>query len=365
MLPAAALLLTGLSPLEWTQKRAKAITFAALCIPTAIYIVLWAKGVIGTPYEPDSANFATAIPVESSHAMQWVLSFVTQTGLFFKYALCWLWPDVRNMSADIRIDFTSTWSTAWIATKLTVLALYGLIGMILLRRKGMCGLFGWGMLYFLLMFATELVSVRFQEPFVLYRSYLWALGIVTLIACGTTVLVRSKYWIHFGIGILLAGGLLALSQNRLTSLASDEALWSDAADKLASSKFPGAERIFYNRGIQKLNINQPVAGLADMKQVISLRPDIFQGYIGQAKAYQHLGEHELALSTYATALAMTSRQGNTAIMGSIEYDRSLSLAALHRKDEAHAALVRAASYGHSVAKILLDQKSADTTGSSN
>jgi len=355
MLPAAALLLTGLSPLEWTQKRAKAITFAALCIPTAVYIVLWAKGVIGTPYEPDSANFATAIPVESSHAMQWVLSIVTQAGLFFKYALCWLWPDVRNMSADIRIDFTSTWSAAWIVTKLTALALYGLIGMILLRRKGMCGLFGWGMLYFLLMFATELVSVRFQEPFVLYRSYLWALGIVTLIACGTTVLVRSKYWIHFGIGILLSGGLLALSHNRLTSLASDEALWSDAAEKLASSKLPGAERIFYNRGIQMLNNHHLQEGLADMNLLTTLRPDLFQGYMGRAHAFQLLGEHDLAIADFANALHLVSNQGNTAIIGMIEFDLSTSLRARNRTEEAEIALTNAAKHGHSVAQAILGQ----------
>lgn len=350
MLPASALLLTLLHEAPWRKNLAKAAVFAGLCLPPAILVILAVKGVIGTSYEPDSATFISAIPVADSQTSQWLISGVTQTGLFFQYLQSWLLPDVRMMSADIRVDFSSSWAPVWITAKLGAFIAFTAIGALLVQHRGPLAMVGWGMLYFWLLFATEFVSIRFQEPFVLYRSYLWAPGIIIALS-GCLILARlSTRAMMIGAVIVLSLSFL-MSRDRLLSLKDDSALWNDAAAKLVSSELPGTERIFYNRGIQRLKGNLPLDALADMNRVVSRLPSSFEGYSGRAKAYQRLEQHELALADLATAHTHTTA---APALGMLEYDRFVSFTALNRHEEAEMALTRAAGHGHPTARALLD-----------
>ncbi|UCV04494.1 glycosyltransferase family 39 protein [Dechloromonas denitrificans] len=350
MLPASALLLTLLHEAPWRKNLAKAAVFAGLCLPSAILVILTVKGVIGTSYEPDSATFINAIPVADSQIMQWLISGVTQTGLFFDYLKSWLFPDVRIMSADIRVDFSSSWTPIWITVKLGAFVAFAASGAFLVQRRGPLGIIGWGMLYFWLLFATELVSIRFQEPFVLYRSYIWAPGIIIALS-GCLTLARLSTRAMICCSIIVLSISFFMSRDRLLSLKNDRSLWNDAAAKLTSPDLPGTERIFYNRGIQRLKENSPFDALADMNRVVSRLPSSFEGYSGRAKAHQNLGQHELALADLTTASTHTT---TAAALGMLEYDQFVSFTALNRQQEAEIALTQAASHGHPTARALLD-----------
>ena len=104
------------------------------------------------------------------------LSAVTQAGLFFKYLALWFWPDPRAMSIDLRVDFLAGWTPAWIAIQVTAFAACGALGAWLVRRGGAAALAGCGLLFSWILFLVEFTTVKLQEPFVLYRSYLWAPG---------------------------------------------------------------------------------------------------------------------------------------------------------------------------------------------
>ncbi len=146
----------------------------------AILVTLRAKGVLGSPYEPMAAQLFEQQGIEASTPMLHLLSALTQAGLFFKYLLLWILPDTTLMSVDMRESFiisASAWQ-AWFGG--IAFMLYGALGIRLLLRGGMSGLSGFAMLYPWLLFWVEMAGIRMQEPFVLYRSYLWMPGMMML-----------------------------------------------------------------------------------------------------------------------------------------------------------------------------------------
>src|SRR5690606_9537638 len=105
-----------------------------------------------------------------------LLSAATQAGLFFKYAALWLWPNPAGMSIDLRVDFATGASVGWIGAKLAAYVACGALAVSALLRRGAAGIAGFGLLYAWVLFAVMFSAVLFQEPFVLYRSYLWGAG---------------------------------------------------------------------------------------------------------------------------------------------------------------------------------------------
>ena len=306
MLPLAAVMLNVLHPTTWRQNIAKTTVFVSLCLPPAILVFMAVKGVIGTAYENDAASFISNITAADTPAAQWLVSAVTQTGLFFQYIKIWLIPDTGGMAADIRIDFNSGWNAAWIVTRITAYFAFAAGGVVLLRCGGKSGLIGWGMLYFWLLFATELVSIRFQEPFILYRSYLWAPGII--LALFTLLNALNARALVIG-AVLVAPILFISAQDRLRSLRDDFSLWNDAAEKLTSISIPGSDRIYYNRGAQYLQKKQYREAIADLGNSIQRNPGIFQSYQQRGLAYSAIGDYPHALADFDRAIALDHNQG--------------------------------------------------------
>lgn len=160
------------------------------------------------------------------------LSVVNEAWLFFRYGALWLWPDVRQMSIDLRPPFPLQ-VTDWPQ----VLGVVGYVGLLLLGawlvlwRSGTSALVGVALLTPALLFITEFSTVWIQDPFVLYRSYLWSITLPVLAALGLT---------HFtAIGALRLGGtmavlaLAALSYERIQSLDDEQTAWTDALHKIA------------------------------------------------------------------------------------------------------------------------------------
>src|SRR6185369_1162385 len=93
--------------------------------------------------------------------------------LFFRYVATWLAPWPGFMSIDVRPSFPDRLLDARYLTAAAAWAAWGAAGTWLLLKRGRAGLAGFALLFPWLLSLTEYSTVRTQESFVLYRSYLW------------------------------------------------------------------------------------------------------------------------------------------------------------------------------------------------
>ncbi len=188
----------------------------------------------------------------------YALSVVNQLWLYFHYGLLWLLPLPQWMSIDMRTSFPTS-----------VLALPQVLGVILWVGMVAGGLYGLvrgsakvrlvGLMLLLppVFYVSELVFVRVQEPFVLYRSYLWSIALPPLVALG----ISSLRWpmVMKGAALVLLCGVWAyFSYDRIQSLTNERTVWKDAAQKTgqvpASEMRMGQWRAFLNYGIAELRV---------------------------------------------------------------------------------------------------------------
>ena len=181
------------------------------------------------------------------------LSILNEAALFFAYGFLWLIPNVQWMSVDLRPAFPlgfGSWLHLLGATGYVAL-FFASIWMVLRQRNALAtvGLF---LLFPLLWFVTEFATVWVQDPFVLYRSYLWAVAVPGLIAIALT---GFKPRTIYTAGIVLALVFGALALERVASLKDDGTAWADAAEKIdtkAPANAVGRSRPFLNLGAYHL-----------------------------------------------------------------------------------------------------------------
>jgi len=170
------------------------------------------------------------------------------------------------------------------------------------------------------MFLTEWSTVRIQEPFVLYRSYLWMPGIFAALPLMSGWFTPKKTYLMLGFVCLL---LVPLTLNRLDTFSSAIKLWDDA-EKLVRDKstVPGVERIYTNRGNKLFQLKRYDEAIADFSKAISVYPNDELVYGSRAKAYYFRGEYQRALNDYERAIAMNPNSKR------FYYDRALTYRAL-------------------------------------
>jgi len=280
-------------------------------IAIGILLVLRAKGVLGTPYEVMAGALFEQQGIVENTTMLHCLSALTQAGLFFKYLLLWIIPNPAWMSIDMREPFVAdlnAWQ-GWLGAGAFIA--YGIFALWLLLRGGNKGLVGFALLYPWLLFMVELTSIRVQEPFVLYRSYLWMPGLMIFIS-----LLLQKLWeVNFsqrravmvaGLIILL---LLPLAWNRLWVFADNYRLWNEAAGLLPSEQSAGADRIFYNRA-QALGAMQKWDEAAkDYEKVVTISPQLFQVRQALGMAYFNVARYQDAISQFDAGIALKPDDG--------------------------------------------------------
>lgn len=338
LLPAAAVMV---APLVLTDRRF-AIRHAGLyllaCVPAAATVVALARGVIGTAYEPGADQLIEeidGIPALNVRGSSWLVSAITQAGLFFRYLALWLVPDSGVMSIDMRVDFTHTWSPAWIALKLAAFAAFGALSLYLVSRRGRKGLIGFGMLYAWILFAVELGTVRFQEPFVLYRSYLWGPGILIALIGILSGLSRRLVLVGF---LAACPVLFYQSRDRLQSFSSNLALWTDAAGKLPATPVPLGWRPLFNQAREQAQAGR-------MKEALETTDRCMKRYerslcrFARGAIHNHYGEHEQALPYLEHAARVFPK------FPAGHYQLGIALEKLGRVDEARQAYQRASDLG--------------------
>lgn len=265
MLPFCLAALTVLIYNNWLRQFRREFAFFFALIGIALIVVYARKYLIGTFYEPNAAGYMAGIDSRKAY----FYSILTQAALHFKYLLIWLLPNPSWMSIDMREEISFS-LFSWQTLLAIVFLVYGLIGFKLLLRRGVAGIFGFGMLFPWFMFSTEFSAVRIQEIFVIYRSYLWSFGWVVMLAVAILNLGIKKSSV---VIIAVVFTMVFISLERMQTLAHPVIVWDDAV-KLVEKKnlVRGTERIYYNRGTERVKIGQFVEAKSDFEKALSIYP---------------------------------------------------------------------------------------------
>lgn len=301
MLPAILLALTILLHEDWREKLKQHWAPIAGLVLVALFVVAAKKGVLGSAYE----IYAPDMLVESADDLNYPLSVLTQSWLFFKYGALWLFPDPKWMSVDMREPFAASLWSGYLAAFCAFLA-WGAMAVWLLFKRGHLGLLGFSLLFPWLMFIPEFSTIRIQESFVLYRSYLWAVGACALLPLLLGRLDKRMAGIVVGA---VALAMMPISMDRLASFSHPLILWDDAV-KLVKDKpdLPGVYRIYYNRGTESIKVDDYDAAIADLKLSAQLHPDWPFSYNNLGTAYAKKGAWQEAAEAFGEAINAAERK---------------------------------------------------------
>lgn len=304
MLPAVALVLAVL--VRGTRRElVPALAALAACAAIAAIVVVQRRPYLGAAYEPFAAEVLARAGADI--ALAFPLSVQNQATLFFRYLATWIFPWPDWISIDVRTSFPSQ-LVAWPHTAGFVAWLgYAALGFWLVRRGGRAGLAGFGLLFPWLLALTEVVAVRVQEPFVLYRSYLWMAGLPAVLPALTSRLgARSTFAALAALCLVLAG----LAHERLQTFASPFALWDDAARKNRDPGAPYAERAYVNRGMAHLDAGRLAPAAVDFGRALELNPRSPDALLGRGTLRLRTGKLHEALEDFDQAIALDPKYGS-------------------------------------------------------
>jgi hypothetical protein len=301
MLLPVLMALTVLIHEDWQAKlKARWPVFMSLTL-IAAFVVLTRKGLLGSVYEIDAASV-----LGNDGELAYPLSLLTQSWLFFKYVFLWIFPNSVWMSIDMREPFAPSVFSFYMLAVLGFLA-WGIGAFWLLRQRGQRGLLGFAMLFPWLMFFTELASVRAQEVFVLYRSYLWAVGAFCALP---VLLVKLNGRVASVVLVPIAMVMFLVSMERLMTLSQTVFIWDDA-EKLVKHRpeVPGAYRIYYNRGTEWLNFGNADQAVKDFKQAIVLNKNFPEAHGNLGAAYLNKDDWQNAIDAFTLAIDLAKGSG--------------------------------------------------------
>ena len=312
------------------RRRFVTIMGATAAIMAVAATALWLRygEVIGKPFDEYSQAYLDQLsrlePAASRNA--YALSILNQAYLFFHYGIDWLLPYAGWMSINLRPPFPIKF-----ATFPHVLGIFGYLAALAggfwlaVRYRDWRALLGLALVIPAVLFATEFATVWVQDPFVLYRSYLWAIGIpgiVFLLLHGPPPRVLAV------IAVILASLLLWQAQDRIFSLATAERAWSDAIAKLPNdARAVGRWFPYLNRGSIYAEREDVTSAMRDF-EMSSRLGDVGMGAVNRGSLLAASGKHREALAAFDEA----QRQGYT--LYNLPFQRGVSLAALGRNEEA-------------------------------
>jgi len=329
MAPGIALALTFLirKPTIVLLKQAAPFYTTILMVSIAALVVLSNRGFLGQTFEPRALVMLELFA--KMHGLTgladlpdiYLLSILTQATLFFKYLGLWLLPNPGWMSVDMREPFALSYFSwphtfGWVA----FVGYFGVAVWLLLKRRKV-GLLGFALLFPWVMFLTEFSTVRIQEPFVLYRSYLWMPGLFAALPFAFGRLKPARAFTVLGIFGLL---LMPLTLNRLNTFSSPLMLWDDAEKLVRDKPYAiGVERIYINRGNKLFQLKRYDEAIADFNKAIEASPlndELIYG--SRAKAKYFTGRYQEALLDFEIAIAFKPDSKR------LYYDRALAYRAL-------------------------------------
>lgn len=317
------------------------LAFAAI----ALLVVLRIQGVLGHSYEPHAAAMFEEQGLLPEQPMLHLLSILTQAGLFFKYCLLMVVPNPAWMSVDMRMPFILDWQdwTSWIG--LAAFMAYGLLSLLCLLRGGRLALLGIALLYPWCYFWVEFSSIRVQEIFVLYRSYLWLPGYMLLLPLLLGSLSGRKTILA---GLLIMLILVPLSWNRLWVFGDHYRLWNDAVHALQGKDTLGAHRIYYGRGMASSAKKDWEAAIADFKKALTIHSPYPQASMALTAAYIDSGQFQNALEISNDMIAADPENANA------YYAKATVLSKLRDKAGSMKQMEKSCELGMNLACLMVD-----------
>ncbi len=347
------------------QQAALIVAGALVLVGAAIAVLLGLYGnLIGNLIDDQSVDFVRQLEAVQPGvgARMYALSILNEAALFFRYGLLWALPNVQWMSIDLRPAFPLSFASPWhLAGALAYVALLLAALWLVVRRSDLWGLAALLLLMPLLLYATEFAVVWVQDPFVLYRSYLWAVALPGLLAIVLTGFrPRSIYIAGIVVGIAFA----ALATERVLSLRDAGSAWADATEKIdtqAPANAVGRSRAFLNLGSYRLEkglyaqaerdfatadaLGDPRGnarfsiGMALQQQkrhaeaLKAFDAAQARGYSGQSLHFQR-GESAMAVGDFALAFRSFDAAGRAPAETDEGSDKLLQLIALRRAEAA-------------------------------
>jgi protein O-mannosyl-transferase len=309
---------------------------ALLALMGAVLYSLYG-GIIGTVFDENSRAFAAQLEQQQPGISQhlYPLSLVNQASLFFRYGALWFLPYAGWMSIDIRPPFPTDLMGWHLAGALAWVGMLTGSAWLVLRRSDVWGLVGLCLLMPGLLFVTEFATVWLQDPFVLYRGYLWSIAMPALLALPLVGLTNRKL---YAIAVMVVGLLAAFSFERIESLRNPSTAWLDAAQKIdmqAPANAVGRWRPFVNLGAEKLDAGLYDDALRLFAQAEALGEPLGSARMNMGVSQQQLKQHALALDSFAKAEAKGFTEA------ALYYHRGESLYALGQFAQAHASFTQA------------------------
>lgn len=316
--------------------RPSARRLALLSLAGGVLVALAAFGlfqrygeILGKPFDEYSNLYLDQLTRldPAARANAFALSILNEAWLFFRYGIDWMLPYSGWLSISLRPPFPVRF-----ASFPQVLGIVGYVGVViagfvlLLRYRDGRSLLGLSLLLPALLFATEFSTVWVQDPFVLYRSYLWAIGVPGLVFLafhGTPARVL------LAIGAVLGTLLVWQAWDRVASMATPESAWTDAIRKLPDDpRAVGRWFPYLNRGSAYAEQNLFTLALRDFEVSGSLG-DQGMGMVNAGSILSAQGKHREALAAFDRAA-----QGGYA-MYNLPFQRGLALLALGRTEEGY------------------------------
>ncbi len=288
-------------------KKLLAIGAAIVVLIGVLTALLWTQlGAFVGAVATDDTSWAYVRQLEQLYpgitASIYPLSLLNQGKLFFEYGLLWFLPNVQWMALDLRPVFPLGFgSLPHLLGGLGYVALVIGSAVLLLRKRDAWGLVGLVLLCTALLFSTEFVTSWLQDPFVLYRSYIWAMLLPALLALVLLLFPRKLM-----VALACAAGLVltALAAERSLSLKTEYSAWSDAAQKVdlqAPFNAFGRWRPFINRGAYLLeNLNYEQA-LQDFEKAVALQEPLGSAQFNRGMALELLKRYPEAITAFDSA----------------------------------------------------------------
>jgi len=292
-------------------------------------------GIVGTVFDETSRAYVAQLEQLAPGIGErlYGLSIVNQATLFFHYGWLWFVPNINAMAIDLRPAFPlAFWGWPQTAGAIGYIAVLASSSWLVLRRSDVAGLAALAVLVPALLFVTEFATVWVQDPFVLYRSYLWAITMPLLAALPLIGLNRN---LQLAIGTVLVCVFAGLAFERLLSLRDAQGAWGDAAAKVdlaARANAVGRWRPWLNLGAEHMEKGAWETALREFTQAEALGEPLGSASFNVGVAQQQLKQHELALQSFARAEAKGFTEA------ALYYHRGESQFALGRFADAYASL---------------------------
>lgn len=319
--------------------RLAALAGVALAVAAVVVWLLYGRYgyLVGKAFDDVSIAYLKQLETQAPGVADraWGLSILNQASFFFRYLALWLVPNVGAMSIDLRPRFPVSFNEIglWVAA-LSFIVLAALGVFLVVFRRGRQALFGWGLVFATSLFLTEFVTVWIQDPFVLYRSYLWSVALPGLLLAAMSGWARLDgrplAWGGVALFLLFA----ALSSERIHSMRTPYALWDDAVAKLPTEMTPGQSRPYFNRGMASRDEGRTNAAVRDFLRASRLG-DTGEGLFNVATMLAEAGRPAEAMQ----ALSGAMRRGMTG--GTVLFNAGSLMLTLGAQDAALDAFSRA------------------------